>query len=76
MQTDMRDLLGVAGNTLHLDCGGGYMDFTWVQFIVHIGYFDEVDSKRKKQSRQRCPTPMKQFIQKHRGEHLRKSAPR
>lgn len=51
MQIDMRDLLEVAGNALHPDCGGGYMDFTWVQFIVHVVYFDQVDSKRKKQSR-------------------------
>ena len=65
----------VVGNALRPYCGGGYMDFTPVLFIVRGVYFDQLDSKRKKQSRQRWPIPMRQkFIQKHRWGHLRRSS--
>lgn len=44
----MRHFEELVGDALHLDCGGGYLDFTWVQFLVYTVYFHQIDSKRKK----------------------------
>lgn len=55
MQRNRKDLSEVAGNAPHLDCGGAYMDFTWIQFIIHMVYFNQVDSKRKKAIKTEMP---------------------